>query len=518
MGVTTTASPASGPLGGVTGTMGLPGGQAFDWLNAEPLETLGAQALSEVARSATLAQNLAAATRLEAAHHLVQSMRQLDAEAHPGTGGDRPPRPAHARLDPADRARDYLAAALTVTCWHAGRLVTAGVQIHTRLPRLRSAVARGLMPEQLAIDTACRLAQVPDATLPAVESEVIDQLCRHLDGGHRPSRGALDAIIDAATGRHDPATASDAAARAHEQRTVRFRPARNGMATMWANLPSADAEKLRRRIEAAARAAAEAGHPRTRDQLRADALAALGDPTTNDIGTPLHNDHDPEHSADPSTPDSTADGAAPNAWVTDKPIRISVISSIAQGLPNRVEFVRGAYASLDWLCEELLAGGDAKVRFEVIDPAPGVLDTPDAVLKYPINAALAERIRLRDGTCRHPGCTVDAQHCDIDHVIAFDHHRPELGGPTAEWNLACLCRKHHREKTFGHHAYRPGPLGELIILTDTGHEHRTTPTGPLAHARNQILEHQWRQHLDRLIDHDGQLTNPPGNTRRPWTP
>ena len=68
-------------------------------------------------------------------------------------------------------------------------------------------------------------------------------------------------------------------------------------------------------------------------------------------------------------------------------------------------------------------------------------------------------------------------------------------------------------------SYSPLPtpteiLGELTIITDTGHEHRTTPTGPLAHARNHILDQQWQHHLDHLIAHDGHLTNPPGSTRR----
>ena len=501
---------------------------AFGALRAVPeaLDTLGAEALSEVARSATLAQNLAAATRLQAAHHLVEAMGRLDREAR-GSGpgresGDSGPadsRPAYARLDPADRARDHLAAAMSLTGWHAGRLVTAGVQIHTRLPLLRKAVDRGLFPEQLAIDTACRLADIPDEIIAAVESEVIGALCRDLDGGHRPSRTALDTAVDAARERHDPRAAQDAVDAAVEQRTVRFRPDRDGMTSMWAHLPSGDAEKLRRRIDAAARAACDSGHPRTRNQLRADALCALGDPNTDDIGTALH---DPEdlHRAD-NTDGATANTGAPPpgaprpgaSWGTDKPIRISIIDSIAQGLPNRVQFVNGAYASFDWLCEELLSGGEATVRFELIDPQPGVQDTPDAVLKYFITPALAERIRLRDGTCRHPGCTVDAHDCEIDHVIAFDHLRPELGGPTAEWNLICLCRKHHREKTFGHCAYRPGPLGELTIITETGHEHRTTPHGPLAQARDRILDHRWRQHLERLFADDGHLTNPPGAHR-----
>ncbi|PTM86047.1 HNH endonuclease signature motif containing protein [Dietzia psychralcaliphila] len=519
----------------------------------EPLDTLGAEALSEVARSATLAQNLAAATRLQAAHHIVDTMRRLDEAAH---GDVVCPRPAFARLDPADRARDHLAAAMALTTWHAGRLVTAAVQIHTRLSRLRKAVERGQFPEQLAIDTACRLAEIPDETIGEVESEVVGALARALDGGHRPSRAALDTAVDAARERCDPTGAQDAVSDAAEQRTVRFRPGRSGMTSMWANLPCADAEKLRRRIDAAARNAHDAGHPRTRNQLRADALAALGDPNTDDIGAALH---DPEghdiHPADSRDPADTADSRDPAdtagsrdpadtagscdaagtaepadstdsadgsrgdrpplgaSWGTDKPVRISIINSIAQGLPNRVQFVTGAYASFDWLCEELLTGGDAKVRFELIDPQPGVLDVPDAVLKYFITPALAERIRLRDGTCRHPGCTVDAKDCEIDHIIAFDHHSPEMGGPTAEWNLICLCRKHHREKTFGHCAYQPGPLGELTIFTETGHQHRTTPTGPLAQARNRILDHRWRTHLDRLISPDGYLANPPGVER-----
>ena len=206
-----------------------------------------------------------------------------------------------------------------------------------------------------------------------------------------------------------------------------------------------------------------------------------------------------------------------NAAAAGQAIRISVIAA-AGGLPNRVEFVHGAYSSFEWLCRELLEGEDAKVRFEVIDPAPGAADCPDQALRYVIPTALAERIRLRDGTCRHPGCSVVARDCDVDHVIAFDQDKPELGGPTMEWNLMCLCRKHHREKTFGTNAYRPGPLGELIISTDTGHRHRTKPRGPLARARDGIRERAWGAYVDRLISADGYITNPPGDSPHSSSP
>jgi hypothetical protein len=42
-----------------------------------------------------------------------------------------------------------------------------------------------------------------------------------------------------------------------------------------------------------------------------------------------------------------------------------------------------------------------------------------------------------------PGCRRRAGRCDLDHVIAHGD-----GGPTACWNLCCLCRRHHRIMTF----------------------------------------------------------------------
>lgn len=474
---------------------------------SEPLGMADMETASEAARSATLAQNRAGAARLEAAHALVEELARLD-QSGPG-GASR--RPAYARLDPQARARDHLVAACQLTCWHAARLVTAGVQIHRRLPRLRSRVDRGLLPEQLAVDLACRLARVPDSIVSDVEDEVVARVAEDLGGGDRPSRSAVDSLIDAAVERHDPAAARDAAAAAAEARSVRFRRARHGMATMWATLPVADAELLRGRIEADATAAARDGLTRTMDQLRADALTALA------VYTPAGDTPAGYDAIELGDVRLGADLPRPtlgNAAAAGRPIRISVIAAASRGLPNRVEFVHGTYSSFEWLCQELLAGDDASVRFETLDPAPGSLDSPEHALRYVITPAMAERIRLRDGTCRHPGCSVAARDCDIDHAIAFNTTDAELGGPTTEWNLYCLCRKHHREKTFGTNAYRPGPLGELIIITETGHKHRTRPHGPLAQARDAIREREWDAYADRLISADGLLTNPPGADRR----
>lgn len=473
--------------------------------------SMGMAAVSEAARSATLAQNRAAATRLEAAHLLVRHMARAADTAEAGGSGVGSGRRSYARLDPQSRARDHLVAACQVTCWHAARLVTAGVQIHTRLPRMLSMVGRGLLPEQLAVDLACRLAQVPDAIVSDVEDEVLARLRTDLDGGDRPSRSAVDAMIDRAVERMDPEAAREAVEAAAEARTVRFRSGRAGMASMWASLPVADAEMLRRRIEEGARAAAAEGVPGTIEQLRADVLSSLAVYTPAAEPEVVDGIELGQVQVGSEVPRPTVGNAAA---ATGQPIRISVIASATRGRPDQVEFVNGAYASFDWLCRELLDGDDARVRFELIDPVPGAMDTTEQALRYVISPKLAERIRLRDGTCRHPGCSVAARDCDIDHAIAFNRADPHLGGPTLEWNLMCLCRKHHREKTFGGSSYRPGPLGELIITTETGHQHRTRPSGPLARARDGIEEHIGHVMADRLIGPDGYLTNPPGTSPR----
>lgn len=473
---------------------------------------VGMEAISEAARSATLAANLAGATRLEAAQRLVAEFaRQAEAAEADEQAGGAGPRPGWARLDPRSRARDHLAAACQLTCWHAERLVTAGVQIHTRLPRMLSQLGRGLLPEQLAIDVACRLATVPDEIVSAVENAVMARIAEDLAGGGRPSRSRVESVIDQEVERLDPETAQAAAEKAARERMVRFRSRRHGMASMWALLPAAEAELLRLRLQTDAESAARAGAEGTPEQLRADALASLAAYTPGREPEVVDGIELGEVQLDAEPPRPSLGNAAAAGG---QPIRISVITAATRGLPDQVEFVRGAYASFDWLCEELLSGDDARVRFQLVDPVPGAMDTTEQALRYVISPGLAERIRLRDGTCRHPGCEIAAAECDIDHILAFDRANPELGGPTLEWNLVCLCRKHHREKTFGGSTYRPGALGELIITTESGHRHRTRPTGPLARAREGIQDRVGDIMLDRMISPDGYIINPPGTWPR----
>ena len=91
---------------------------------------------------------------------------------------------------------------------------------------------------------------------------------------------------------------------------------------------------------------------------------------------------------------------------------------------------------------------------------------------------MAEFIRLRDLTCRFPGCDVPADKCDIDHTVPY-----QAGGPTHPSNLKLECRCHHLLKTFwtgiGGWADKQLPDGTVIWTAPSGRTYTTKPGGAL---------------------------------------
>jgi hypothetical protein len=90
---------------------------------------------------------------------------------------------------------------------------------------------------------------------------------------------------------------------------------------------------------------------------------------------------------------------------------------------------------------------------------------------YVVPADLRAFLRLRDETCRFPGCSRRAGRCDVDHTVA-----DVSGGPTDATNLAHLCRSHHRLKHDTRWAVRQAGLdGTLTWTAPSGQEHTTRP-------------------------------------------
>ncbi|SFP70713.1 HNH endonuclease [Geodermatophilus dictyosporus] len=102
-----------------------------------------------------------------------------------------------------------------------------------------------------------------------------------------------------------------------------------------------------------------------------------------------------------------------------------------------------------------------------------VLDRPAEVDTYEPSTAQQTFVHTRDRTCRFPGCGQRVGWADADHVIAHAH-----GGATDCANLCCLCRSHHRLKTFAPGwRFQMSPDGVLTVTTPSGITRTTRPPG-----------------------------------------
>jgi hypothetical protein len=93
-----------------------------------------------------------------------------------------------------------------------------------------------------------------------------------------------------------------------------------------------------------------------------------------------------------------------------------------------------------------------------------VAGPPPATDRYEPTAKQQVFVKVRDRRCRFPNCGQRVGWADLDHVLPH-----ACGGATACENLCCLCRSHHRVKTFG--------KGWRFVMEPDGTLHVTTPSG-----------------------------------------
>jgi hypothetical protein len=111
-------------------------------------------------------------------------------------------------------------------------------------------------------------------------------------------------------------------------------------------------------------------------------------------------------------------------------------------------------------------------------PSAGPVDGPGLRLPPPTpgyrpSAAQQRWVTARDRHCRMPGCRRRPGRYDIDHA-----HPYADGGPTDCRNLCCLCRRHHRIKTFARGwSFRLLPDGQLVVRTPSGVVRTSRPPG-----------------------------------------
>lgn len=90
--------------------------------------------------------------------------------------------------------------------------------------------------------------------------------------------------------------------------------------------------------------------------------------------------------------------------------------------------------------------------------------------QYAVPVDMRRWLRVRDATCRFPGCNRNAKHADIDHTIAWAHE-----GETRTDNLAHLCPKHHKLKHETNWSITQSDDGALVWVSPSGHTYVTEP-------------------------------------------
>lgn len=97
------------------------------------------------------------------------------------------------------------------------------------------------------------------------------------------------------------------------------------------------------------------------------------------------------------------------------------------------------------------------------------MDRTDAVDHHDPPEWMRELVVLRDRECVFPYCHKGARVCDLDHIEAYVEM--DDGGPpgqTRPHNLAPLCRRHHRAKTFRGWTYLRNPDGTYTWASPHG--------------------------------------------------
>ena len=98
--------------------------------------------------------------------------------------------------------------------------------------------------------------------------------------------------------------------------------------------------------------------------------------------------------------------------------------------------------------------------------------------QYKNTKAMKKWLRVRDETCRFPGCSRPAVTSDIDHTEDWAH-----GGSTDSDNLAHLCEPHHRLKHLSQWRVTQEPGGILLWTSPGKRSYRTDPANPMGPPR-----------------------------------
>ncbi len=332
----------------------------------------------------------------------------------------------------------------------AGRQVHYAAVLDDRLPRVAELFARGRVDWRTVQVIITRTDLVDDDLIAALD----EQLARRAGCWVSWSRQRVINAVDAAVLAIDPDAARQRRKDADRNRYISVSGDGDGMAEIRGKVGAAQGAAFDRRLTQLANGVC-ADDPRTLQQRRVDALAALaeGRPLACGCGR-----------ADCPVRDADAPPAGARTRVI---LNVVATADTVAGGSERPGYLEG-FGVIDAEQVRELAGSASRRAVDAsVDAA--------AASRYRPSPALARAVRCRDLTCRFPGCHRGAASCDLDHTIPFNHVEPTAGGQTVASNIKCLCRFHHRVKTFGGWSDRQLQDGTVIWTSPSGRVFQTAP-------------------------------------------
>jgi hypothetical protein len=335
----------------------------------------------------------------------------------------------------------------------------------------------------------------------------------------------LRAAVQRAVQRADPGACEERRERKKKERGVRLYPERDGVATLSATLPAAEAVGVYAVLDQHARGCGSTDDRRM-DARRADALtdlvlrdtgfcstgSATGGSATGGSATTTGAAGDGA-AGESATSDGAAEtavtgagsvGAAGEAVVlpvapvpsrlpgiapdggcpavrnsVSVQIRVTVPLTTVQGHGEEPGELVGYGPITAQQARELAADPQSVWRRLVTDPLSGaLLDVGTSRYRPPPN--IVEHVVARHQYCQYPGCRTPAHRCDLDHNQPHDPERDR--GPTSVANLGPKCRPHHRLKGTRGWSVVQYEDGSIVWVTPSGHSYLVEPP-PAAQIR-----------------------------------
>ncbi|GAA3162412.1 hypothetical protein GCM10010531_12770 [Blastococcus jejuensis] len=279
----------------------------------------------------------------------------------------------------------------------------------------------------------------------------------------------------------DAAAADQRREQAERRADVFLQPGADGMATLGAELSADEAAEAYAVIDQLARLAKADGDPRPIAQVRTELFSLLlrrpGGPGQPGVAAQLTITATLDSLAGAATTAGTVNGLAITAaHARELLTRIGALGLHAPdggSLTFAVTDADGRLLATTTVAELLRVATTGCAEHPGADCGCPVLGAPAATHGYQPTDRQQTFTRTRDRTCRMPNCGQRVGWADLDHVVAHS-----CGGPTTCTNLCCLCRSHHRLKTFapGWH-FVMEPDGTLHVTTPTGITRTTRPPG-----------------------------------------